>query len=126
MRSMSDAFNRWAQQVVEHPHLGELFYRAIYDFESLEGADLLRFSAFMNQAFRNLEELYYLKAEGHLERRVWRGWEAAMRDFNAYPGVQAWWRSRSHWFSQEFANLIDQVHETAEAPKLYREANVDQ
>ena len=28
--------------------------------------------------------------------------EAPMRDVNAYPGVQAWWRSRSHWFSEEF------------------------
>ena len=90
MRSMSDAFNRWVQQLTQHPHLTELYYRGIHDFESLEGAEIVRFSALMNQGFRNLEDSYYLQAEGQLEARVWHGWEAAVRDLIGYPGVQAW------------------------------------
>jgi hypothetical protein len=56
MRSMSDAFNRWVQQLAVHPHLTEVFYRGIHDFQSLEGTDLVRFSSLMTQAFRNSEE----------------------------------------------------------------------
>ena len=41
---MSDIFNRLAQQLAEHPDLSELYYRGLHDFESLEGADLVRFS----------------------------------------------------------------------------------
>jgi hypothetical protein len=53
--------------------------------------------------------MYYLQAAGHLEKGVWHGWETAHRDFNAYPGVQAWWRLRSHWFSEEFVKFVDQM-----------------
>jgi hypothetical protein len=54
-----DAFNRCLQQLTEHPPLSELYYRGIHDFEALEGADLVRFSALMNQLFRVYEEMYY-------------------------------------------------------------------
>lgn len=126
MRSMHDAFNRWIQQLGQYPHLAEVYYRGIHDFKSLEPTDFVRFSALLNQAFRDIEELYYLQAEGHLERRVWRGWERAIRDFNGYPGVQAWWRLRSHWFSEEFVKFIDQVQQTAGPPRMYREPMEDE
>ena len=126
MRSTSDAYNRWVQQLTEHPHVAELYYRGIRDFESLEGADIARFSALMNQPFRNVEDMYYQHMEGHLDPRRWRGFEALLRDLNAYPGVQAWWRSRAHWFSDEFAKLVNQQQQTATAPRLYREEKAGQ
>jgi hypothetical protein len=39
MRSTLDSLNRLAQQLTEHPHLAELYYRGLDDFESLEGVD---------------------------------------------------------------------------------------
>jgi hypothetical protein len=121
MRSIHDAFNRWSQQLGQYPHLAEVYYRGIYDFESLQPTDFVRFSAFLHPAFRLLEEAYYLQAAGHLEKGVWQAWEAMARDFNAYPGVQAWWRLRSYWFSEEFANHVNQRQQTAKAPRLFRE-----
>ena len=117
MRWMSDAFNRWVQQLAQHPHLTDVYYRGMHDFVSLKNGDLVRFSALMGQAFKVHEELYYLQAEGHLETRVWHGWERAIRDLNGYPGVQAWWRSRSHWFSEKFVKFVDQAQQTAGPPK---------
>jgi len=127
MRSMSDSFHRILQQLAEHPHLSELYYRGIHDFESLEGADLVRFGALMAQLFRVYEHTYYQELEGHLDPRLWRQIEMPMRDINAYPGVQAWWRSRSHWYSEEgFANCINQLQQTAGPPRLYREPMEDE
>jgi hypothetical protein len=125
MRSMSDALTRWLQQLSQHPQLRELYYRGIHDFESLEGADVVGFSALMVALFRNYEDMYFQQLEG-VDVDVWRGFEAAIRDINGYPGVQAWWRSRSHWFTEEFAKVINQQQQTAKAPKLYRETNADQ
>ena len=87
-RSTSDAFNRWSQNA-EHPHLTDVYYRGIHDIESLEGANLgtLRFSH--EPVISNVEEMYYLQLKGHLDPRVWRGWEAGIREFSGYPGVQA-------------------------------------
>jgi len=63
MHSLSDKFNRWSQQLAEQPHLSELYYRGIHDFESLEGTDLIRFFSLMHGAFRNHEEIYHLQAK---------------------------------------------------------------
>src|SRR4029453_3575773 len=74
---MSDAFNRWIQQIAEHPHLTEVYYRGIRDFESLEGANLVGFATLMHQLFRLYEEAYSGHLEGHADLHLWRGWETA-------------------------------------------------
>ena len=125
MRSLNDAFNRWVQQLGQYPDLEELYRRGLRDLESLEDTEIVRFAALMQGAFRILEEVYHLQAKGHLEKSVWRGWEAAMRDVNGYPGVQAWWRLRSHWFSEGFVKFVDQVQQTAKPPRPFREAMKD-
>ena len=122
----TETFIRYLGQLAEHPHLRELYYRGIHNFDSLEGADLVGFSSLMHGAFRNNEEMYHLHAKGHLEEDVWRGWEAVIRDINAYPGVQAWWRSRSHWFSEKFVKFVDQAQQTAGPPRMYREPMKDE
>jgi hypothetical protein len=73
MHSLPDKFTRWTQQLADQPHLSELYYRGIHDFESLEGAELVRFSVIMHRLFRNYEDAYYAKLEGHLDARVWHG-----------------------------------------------------
>jgi hypothetical protein len=117
---------RWLGQLVAHPQLRELYYRGMHDFDSLEGADLVGFGVLMNQFFHIVSELYYQKLEGHLDPRVWREVEVPLRDIIAYPGVQAWWRLRSHWFSEEFVKFVDQAKQTAKAPSMYREPNAGQ
>ena len=123
--SMEDIFIRWSQQLADNQNLRELYYRGLHDFESLEGTDLVGFAQVMLQLFRAYEEAYYGHLEGDVDPRLWRGWEAAMRDINGYPGVQAYWRSRSHWYSEEFAKYINQLQQTAKPPRLYREPNAD-
>jgi len=86
MRWVSDNYTQWVRQVSGHPDLSELFYRGIYDFESLVGVEVVRFSGLMVEVFRRSEEIYYLQLQGHLEPYVWNGLEASMRDFN---GIRA-------------------------------------
>ena len=121
MRSMHDAFNRWIQQLTERPDVRELYYRGIHDFDSLKGADLVGFSTLMNQLFRTLRRCITSSLAGHLEKGVWHGWKRPIASFNAYPGVQAWWRLRSHWFSEEFVKFVNQLQQTAKPPRMYRE-----
>src|SRR5215813_8085966 len=101
-----DNINRWLREVAEHPHLGELYYRGIHDFESLQNGDLVRFSMLMDQIFYIYQEMYYQQLEGHSDPG-WGMTEVPMRDINGYPGVQAWWRSRSHWFREDFAKHVN-------------------
>ena len=127
MRSTLDALIRFAQQITEHADLAELRNRGYHNFESLEGADLARFNSYMHAMFRTVEDAYFQHLEGHFDPHIWRGLEAVMRDINACPGVQAWWRSRSHWFGgEEFAKFINQQQQTAKPSSLDRESNPDQ
>jgi hypothetical protein len=52
--------------------------------------------------------------------------EVPMRDINGYPRVQAWWRSRSHWFLEDFAKHVNRIQQSAKAPRLFREPMEDE
>ena len=121
-----DTVIRWLGELVAHPHLRELYYRGIHDFESLKGADLVGFSMLMDQLFYIYQEMYYQQLEGHLDQRVWGMTEAPIRELIGYPGIQAWWRLRSHWFGEEFVNHINQLQQTAKPARLYREPMKDE
>ena len=123
MRAMSEAFNQWLYGLAGNPQIGELYYRGMRDFASIEGPDLPRFSALMDSLFRIYEDMYYQHVERHLDPHVWRGFEAIMRDIIAYPGAQAWWQSRRHWFSGLFAEFINGLVTEASRPALYRESD---
>ena len=126
MRSVSDRYTRLIHELSGHPELRDLYYRGIRDLDSLKGADLVGFSAVMVEAFRLYEEIYYRQSEGQLGPRLWRGFEASMRDLDGYPGIQAWWRLRSYWFSEQFAKHVDQLQQTATPPRMYREPMEDE
>ena len=117
---------RWLGQLAEHPHLRELYHRGIHDLDSLEGADLVGFGVLMSQLFYIFGEMHHQRLEGHVDSRVWRKVEAPVRDIIAYPGIQAWWRLRSHWFDEEFANYINQLQQTVGPPTMYREPMKDE
>jgi hypothetical protein len=125
MSSALDAAIRKFDQLAEHPDLAEVWHRGLEDFESLEGVDRTRFISYMHASFRTVEDAYYQHLEGHIDPRRWRGLEAVMREINTTPGVQAWWRSHSHWFGGgEFAKFINQQQETAKDP--FRETMKDE
>jgi hypothetical protein len=127
MRSTLDALVRFAQQITGHPDLAELRSRGFRDYESLEGTDLARFNSYMHALFRTVEDAYYEHLEGHFDPRRWRGLEAVLREINTCPGVQAWWRSHSHWFGgEEFAKFINQLRQTPQPPRLFREPMKDE
>src|SRR5262249_22819294 len=120
-----NTLNRWLGELVAQPQLGELYYRGLHDFESLEGGELVRFSALALQLFQICQDIYFQQLDGHLDTRIRDKIETIIRDINAYPGVQAWWRTRSHWFSDEFVKHVDQLQQTAKAPRLFREPMKD-
>jgi hypothetical protein len=108
--------NDWLGQLATHPHLAEVWSRGIRDRdqESLKGPDRETFNAFTLQLFHIFRELYYQQLEGHLDPRLWREVETPMRDvINRFPGIHAWWREYSRWFSEEFVNYVNQLQQTA-------------
>ena len=119
--------NDWLGQLATHPHLADVWNRGLQDYESLEGADQRTFNAFTLQLFHIFRELYYQQVEGHLDPRLWREVEIPMRDLiNRFPGIRAWSREYSRWFSEDFVNYVNQLQQTAKPPSLDREPMKDE
>lgn len=126
MRSTVDALTRLARDATNNADLAELRNRGFHDFESLEGTDRARFSTYMHSTFQIAEDVYDQHLDGHLDPDRWRGLETLLRDVNKGPGVQAWWRSHSQYFSEKFVKFVDQMQQTAKAPVRHSEENLDQ
>ena len=111
VRASADRFLRLLQQLTEHQDLNDLVSRGSRDFKSLERVEQRRLGSFYLQLLRVYEEAYYGKLHGQLDSRVWHDINMPMSDIMAAPGLQTWWRSRSHWFNEDFAKHIDQLQQ---------------
>ena len=101
VHEQSEAFRGFLQMMATDDHLAAVFLRGIRDFGSLEDSDLVRFSSVLGLLFRVFEENFFQWKEGDLDAHVWHGFESPINDMVAYPGVQEWWSTRSHWYSAQ-------------------------
>ena len=108
--------------IANNPNLAELYFRGIHDFASLNGAELPRFSSLLSHIFRMWEDQLLQWTEGHFDPRVWHGIDAAIRDFCSLPGMQGWWKTRSHWYSDQFQAFIEKKTAEQRAPTMYGES----
>jgi len=122
LHTQSAAFNEFLHTLAGDADASEIYFQGIHDFHALEGARVPRFSALMGQLFRVFEDHYFHHNEGHLDQRVWQGFEGPMDDIIAYPGVQDWWKTRCHWYSREFQSFITGKIEKGSRPSMYRES----
>ena len=104
--------------LVENPDLAALWLRALQSFDELDSTSKLRFSAHLGRFLRMADSLYLAVLDGMLDQRLWRGYERTLADTVAYPGFQAWWGTRKHWYTDEFCALIERHIQTAK-PKIY-------
>ena len=103
----------------ENPEFTVLYLRGVQSFHDLDAVSKLRFSAFQNRFFKNFEGMYFSHRDGILVATLWGEIERTMSDFLAYPGVQEWWKTRRHWHTEEFAQVVDQIIARGDKPTAY-------
>jgi len=108
--------------IANNPVLADIFLRGLRDLASLNGAELPQFSALSSTMCRLWEDHFFQWAEGNLDLRVWRGIEASINDVCSMPGLQAWWKTRSHWYAEQFQTLIEEKIASGRGPAMYRES----
>ena len=52
---------------------------------------------------------------------VWTGFMMQLRDIAAYPGIQAWWKTRSHWYGEGFRAFVQTQMGADNQPSMYGE-----
>lgn len=121
MVEQSGAFRTFLQILATQGEVADIYVRGIRDFSALEVAERPRFSALMGYLFRVYEEHLFQWREGLLDAHVWHGLESPVDDILAYPGVQAWWATRSNWYSADFKTFILAKIAAAKSPTMYGE-----
>ncbi len=124
MSSMREATREMAsvnQTVADSKEKAELWLKGSRDFEELDAVERLRFSVVNGHIFRMLEQIYYQGREGGIEPELWRGFMNQLRDVAAYPGIQAWWTTRSHWYGERFCAFVQPNMSGDNQPSMFDE-----
>jgi hypothetical protein len=87
----------------------ELLSRGLNSLDALDSVEKTQFLSHVGHIFRLYESAYLHKLEGTLDPRFWGGFERAIADIMAYPGMQSALRLRRHHLSPEFATFLDQL-----------------
>jgi hypothetical protein len=122
IHEQSVAFRDVLLSIADNPSLADLFLRGLNDFSSLTGDELPRFSALFSHGCRTWEDQFFQWSEGHFDLRVWHGIDASIADLFSMPGLQAWWKTRSHWYSEQFRDYIEKKIAQQRAPTMYGES----
>jgi hypothetical protein len=121
VHAQCEAYRSVLAMFAQDEGLARIHLRGIQDFGSLEGVDLVRFTSLFGLMFRVFEEAFFQRSERHFDARVWEGYEGPIADLLAYPGVRAWWRTRSRWYGREFCEYIEAKLANGRAANLYPE-----
>ena len=122
VHEQSEAFRTFLQIIATDEELGAIYLRGLRDFRSLDDLDRVRFSSHLGFLFRVFEENFFQWEEGHLDAHLWRGFESPITDTLAYPGVQAWRLTRTHWYSLPFGEFVQKKIDTSGVPSMYGES----
>jgi len=99
------------QQILsENRELAAIFSKGLSgDLEGLDTTDRTQFGAFLSVVTRSYEDGYYQYHQGLIEEKLWLAWARSMTDVVCTPGYVAYWRSRKHWYSEDFQTFVEDL-----------------
>lgn len=121
VHELTENFRGFLMALAENEQLADIWVRGIYDFSGLAPVERLRLSSALGSAFRIFDTLYNYYVEGIIDNQAWGTLEAPVDDLLAYPGIQAWWHTRKHWYSQRYQDRVEQKLARDARPRMYGE-----
>jgi hypothetical protein len=102
----TNQWNDFLSSFAEHPVLCEVWSKGLKDFSSLSAPEVVQFSSHLGRLFRVAEGIHDQYRQGRFDPKTWRGVARTIEDVALFPGAKAWWPTRSRWYSDEFAALV--------------------
>ena len=98
----------------------------LHNYAALDPLDKVRFSLVADLFFNTHQSIYLHYRGGRMERSMYEPQRLNMTDFLRYPGLQAIWDVRKHYFTSAYQSYVDRAIATARgagsAPNLYGES----
>jgi len=107
------------QTVNESDDFGRIYLDGLESFDAMEPVARIRFGAYLLRVFRYWEAMYFHFGDGTLHPSSWKALQSQMADIIAYTGVQQWWRTREHWYTDEFRGVVEAVIERGAGKGAY-------
>ncbi len=103
----------------DDPELSAVWLKGLSNFYELTDVEKLRFSTYFGRVLKISESLHVQLLTGTLDKMTWRGIERVIRDIITHPGAQAWWKTRQHWYTDDFQELIAGIIADSDAKPLF-------
>ncbi len=123
LRTVVHELGRVHDSLAQHGDLADIALRGFADYDGLSVLERVRLSSHLAHMFKLFEQLYVLHAHGAIDPADWRGFEHAMAEIAAYPGVRKWWSTRSHWSREDFVTFLGGLPERPATPNIFLERN---
>jgi len=120
VQAISAEWNSWYDMMTPDKELVDIYYRGVFDFNSLNRTEQLQFIFMITRIFRTFNEQYFQWSEGLMDITIWNSWVAQFNEAMKTPGWQEVWSRRRHWFDKGFQSVVDScVTESKDVMPIY-------
>lgn len=114
----SGLYTDLVRSIIDNEDFAQTWSVGLSDPEALGEGEWVRFVAYASALFRLYESSRVQWLNGRLDEEHWHTIERQAVDFGHSPGLQAAWKLRRHWYSDEFRSWFDGLAPD-EPPKPY-------
>lgn len=128
LNAASELAGQWSNlmaSIHDAPDLSAIWLRGVADFDALSAVEKLRFSSYFGRLMKITESLYSQSIDKTLDQMTWRGFERAIRDLIVLPGSQKWWKTRQHWYNDDFQAFVAGLIAEGNAKSLFETYEVE-
>lgn len=113
LRDTTAQWNHWSEMMATSTDLAGIVTRGNASYESLSAEDAMRYGAYVQSFFDNVESYRALVTEHRLERDLDVLMTITAKRIQI-PGFEAWWRHNSNDYAEEFVAWVEEVHASSE------------
>ena len=103
------SISSWYSRIANNEQATKIFWRALSSPDSLTPEEWYQFVLNMHALFLNLQNSYYLTAEGTLDTEIQNSLAVIVAGVRDQPGFVRYWEQRKSIFYPEFQAYIDAI-----------------
>ena len=119
IHSLAASWDELMKSLNDSAEFAAIYLRGLQSFSALDSVSKVRFSVYLGRSLRNLEGMYFHPQDGILGDSSWAEMERILSDVLAHPGTRQWWETRRHWYTEEFAAMVDRIVAKGGQSKAY-------
>jgi hypothetical protein len=119
IRSLVASWDELMKSLNDSAEFAAIYLRGLQSFDALDSVSKVRFSVYLGRSLRNLEGMYFHRKDGILGDSLWAEMERILCDVLANLGTREWWATRRHWYTDDFAAMVDRIVAKGGQSKAY-------